>query len=505
MMKNYLLFIYVSAISIFPGFAQTITSQKGLTTVTFNVPEGKITIYLPDDIRSGDIISGTVSAEPGGKNAKQVQKKGDKLTRYFIDFNGQKIPVATAKKTVQYQIITTSASQLPLVLVNEMGNTAAVIDIPCTKNSQSISPAGADCKIPTHALTAAPLPIKGSFDGNSSNTNCTIGNQPATVLAESPRQSIIQFPENSMGNQNLQIREKGGQPCTQAVSGVQMELSTGKLNLVKGEKTYLKVRITGLQNLPDTARLDLFNVTPFVVTMQPADQMVITLVPDSMGTGIFERSFDIVSIKTGSFTVNVNLDLPEGKTPVFADVRKPAGGKRNEKVLTAGTRTALEIAMKKWADANTEGKNPIDFECSNCIQCIKSYTTESNAGDVGELGWGIITSFLSGGVKLAGGLLEKVKDIADKGGDIYKAIKDLIADGKIQVIGFAEKWCANNGNCQVTGIIVYDVATGCAEAEYRCRGNKLCCPFAETIYKMKYCFDKDGAVIAETISITITH
>lgn len=79
MMKNYLLFIYVSAISIFPGFAQTITSQKGLTTVTFNVPEGKITIYLPDDIRSGDIISGTVSAEPGGKNAKQVQKKGINL------------------------------------------------------------------------------------------------------------------------------------------------------------------------------------------------------------------------------------------------------------------------------------------------------------------------------------------------------------------------------------------------------------------------------------------
>ncbi|MBK8496948.1 MAG: hypothetical protein IPL50_19555 [Chitinophagaceae bacterium] len=254
-----------------------------------------------------------------------------------------------------------------------------------------------------------------------------------------------------MGIQNLQIREKGGQPCTQAVSGVQMELSTGKLNLVKGEKTYLKVRITGLQDLPDTARLDLFNVTPFVVTMHPADQMMITLVPDSMGTGTFERSFDIVSIKTGSFTVNVNLDLPEGKTPVFADVRKPAGGKRNEKVLTAGTRTALEIAILKWKGAITDGTYRADYECTNCIDCIKGYTTESNAADVGELGWGIITSFLSGGIKIAGGLLEKVKDVADKGGDIYKAIKELIDDGKIQVIGFKEKWCANNENCQVTG------------------------------------------------------
>lgn len=504
-MKNYLLFIYVSAISVCPVFAQTITSEKGLTTVTFNLPEGKIHIYLPDDIRSGDLISGTVSAEPGGKNAKQFQKNGNKLTSYFIDFIGQKIPVTIAKKPVQYQINTRATSQLPLGLLHETGNPAASVNIPCATNTETTSPAGTECKIPTHALTAAPLPVKGSFDGNSSNTNCTIGNLPATILAESPRQSVIQFPENSKGMQQVQIQEKGGQPCTQAVSGVDMQLSTGKLNLLKGEKTNLKIRITGLQDLPGTAKLELLNVTPTIVTMHPADQLVITLEPDSVVTGTFERSFDIVSVRSGSFTVNVHLVLPENNPPVFADVRKPAGGKRDEKVLTAGTRSALEIAMKKWADANTEGKNPVDFECPNCIQCIKSFTTESNAGDVGELGWGIITSFLSGGAKLAGGLLEKVKDVADKGGDIYKAIKELIDDGKIQVIGFKEKWCANNENCQVTGIIVYDVATGCAKAEYRCRGNKLCCPFAETVYKMNYCFDKDGAVIDETISIIITH
>ncbi|MFZ1371980.1 MAG: hypothetical protein WAR78_16465, partial [Ferruginibacter sp.] len=327
MMKNYLLLVYVSAISILPGFAQTITSQKGLTTVTFNVPEGKINIYLPDDIRSGDLISGTVATEPAGKNAKQVKNNAGKLAGYFIDFNGQKIPVTNAKTPVQFTIKSTSPSQIPLGLINDMGNKAATIDIPCTTKTQTTSPAGADCKIPSHALTAAPLPIKGSFDGNSSNTNCTIGNQPVTVLAESPRQSIIQFPENSTGKQNVQIQEKGGQPCTQAVSGVQMDLSTGKLNLLKGEKTYLTVRITGLQDLPDTARLDLTNVTPTIVTMQPADQLVITLVPDSLGTGTFERSFDIVSIKTGSFTVNVHLELPDVMlTPVPGDKNDAACG-----------------------------------------------------------------------------------------------------------------------------------------------------------------------------------
>ena len=44
--------------------AQTISSQKGLTTAAINTPQGTITIYLPDDIRPGDHISGTVSANP---------------------------------------------------------------------------------------------------------------------------------------------------------------------------------------------------------------------------------------------------------------------------------------------------------------------------------------------------------------------------------------------------------------------------------------------------------
>ncbi len=36
--------------------AQTLTVQKGLSTVEFNHPSGKVKVYLPDDIRVGDII-----------------------------------------------------------------------------------------------------------------------------------------------------------------------------------------------------------------------------------------------------------------------------------------------------------------------------------------------------------------------------------------------------------------------------------------------------------------
>ena len=87
MKKNYFLSILFFVVGIYSGFAQKISSEKGLTTATFQVPEGKIKIYLPDDLRTGDIISGTVVAEPDGKNEKQIKKNADKLVKYIIDFN----------------------------------------------------------------------------------------------------------------------------------------------------------------------------------------------------------------------------------------------------------------------------------------------------------------------------------------------------------------------------------------------------------------------------------
>jgi len=502
-MKKYcrvLLVALVTGIYVLP--AQTISSQKGLTTAVFNLPAGTIKIYLPDDIRAGDKITGKITTAPLGNNSKQTAKNLALLKRYTVEFNGQKYPVANA--VLQGNILNSNTGEVTLNILNNnaVAEGQIKVNVGAINNQQS---ATEDCKVPTHALCGSPLQITGPFDGDASNTKCSIGNNFLEILAESPRQCIVQYPEEGAGVRTLNVQENVRPNCSKNVKGVIMNIAAGNLNLLKGEKTYIDVEIKGLQNLTQPALLTLRNVTLDIVSMLPSNDISISLIADSSSNDRYIRRFDIHSLQSGNFAVDINLDLPDNPPPVFADVRKPAGGKHDEKVLTAGTRTALELAMKKWTQAQTEGDYPPDYECTNCIQCIKAYATEKNAADVGELGWGIITSFLSGGVKMAGGLLEKVKDIADKGGDIYKAIKELIDQGKIQVIGFKEKWCDNNANCQVTGIIVYDVATGCAEAEFRCRGNKLCCNIGETTYKMKYCFDEDGAVIDNTISITIKH
>jgi hypothetical protein len=168
--------------------------------------------------------------------------------------------------------------------------------------------------IPTHALAGDPLRIIGPFDGDMANTTCSLNNMPLLVLTESRRECNVQYPIDATGVRLLTVNENNGSQtpaCEQKISSVQMNISVGKLDLRKGQKTYINVSITGLQHLPDTAVLTLNNQTTDIVTMLPENNIRIPLAPDSVGTGIFNRRFDVLSLRTGSFTVVVNLDLPD--------------------------------------------------------------------------------------------------------------------------------------------------------------------------------------------------
>ncbi|MBC7873891.1 MAG: hypothetical protein H7Y01_07845, partial [Ferruginibacter sp.] len=290
--------------------AQTVSSQKGLTTAVFNLPTGTIKVRVPNDIRPGDKITGSVSAEPVGKNAKQIENNLAELKKYSIGFNGEKFQVDRANKLFQFLVQSDRPITSSLELLNVSGFKAAALTIPALQEKGQ-QPARGDCVIPTHALTASPLRIKGSFDGDASNTKCSLDNKPLEVLAKSGRECFVLYPADATGIKTLNLQENGKQICSRQVSGVQMEVSAGRLNLQKGDNTFIDVSITGLQHLPDTAVLTLINLTTGVVIMQPSNTIVIPLLPDSVGTGTFSRRFDIQSTRTGSFSVNVNLDLPE--------------------------------------------------------------------------------------------------------------------------------------------------------------------------------------------------
>lgn len=292
--------------------AQTISSQKGLTTAIFPTQYGTLKIYLPEDIRPGDIISGTIIAEPTGATAKQMQHNLTSLKSYSVSVNKESFTVSGRQKSILYKPEEKGGKDFGVFGIEIMCTNAA--GDATGKLTMSVRPRGEPvekCTIPSHVLTGYPFSIPGKFDGDASNTKCNLNNQPLEVLAESPRDCFVYCPPDAGGLQTIQVSERDEQKCSTQISGVDMQVTNGKLNLLKGEKTYIDVKITGLENLQSEATLRLINTTPATVKMLPSNEMVVQLFPDIVSSGIYEKRVDIQSIKAGSFSVDVNLDLPE--------------------------------------------------------------------------------------------------------------------------------------------------------------------------------------------------
>ena len=353
MKKNYLLLLLLFGAGLFSGYAQTISSQKGLTTAVFNLPAGTIKVYLPDDIRPGETISGTISAEPLGRNTKQLEKNLTELKKHTVSFNGENFSVNNTNTPFRTVINVSKPESGRLQLMNDVKTIEGeVVDVRIPNISRAAGPVV--CAIPAHALCAAPLRITGPFDGDASNTKCSLNNTSLEILAESPGQCIVSFPADAKGTQNLNIQEKNAQPCSKNISAVNMDVTAGKLNLLRGERTYIDVQITGLQGLTGLALLDVNNITTDIVSMQPANNLIIPLNPDSVGSGDFNRHFNLQSISNGAFTVNVNLNLPDAVKDVYTDIPKTDADNKTDKVPCKDLEEKVKAAGEALEKLKTE-------------------------------------------------------------------------------------------------------------------------------------------------------
>jgi len=383
MKKYYLLCLMLFAACTNRGFAQTISSQKGLTTAVFNLPAGIIKVYLPDDIRPGEMISGTIIAEAGGRNAKEVTKNLSDLKKYTVAFNAQKLAVSEAGKSFQCNISKAVQPKLLLNLIGGNGENAGFVNIEPAKKTKTAS-APAECKIPTHALTAAPLRITGPFDGNSSNTNCNVDGKPIEILAESPRQCVVSFPENAKGDRTIEVQENKQPACSKKISGVELNVTAGKTNLVKGEQTYFNVKLSGLRGLSDMALLRLDNITANTVTMQPANNLIVPLNPDSVGDGNYNGHFNIQSINNGSFTINVNLDLPDAAKDIYTDLPKTNSDTKTDTVPCKGQEEKVKAAEEALQKLNVEfagiasGITKLKYALLDCKEALKNALDDYN-------------------------------------------------------------------------------------------------------------------------------
>jgi len=328
-----------------------LTTGNGLQIATFDIAAGRITVRLPDDIRAGDTISGTVTAEPKGQTpeerAKNMSTMGD-----------QKIKIATAKKTdgtsdvnVEVPITATpspftcklppSSGGLGITLTSTGGTLSPgptqTVPIELVSLSlQSVAPLTV-VQLPTIGQTGRPIVITGPFDGKSSNTvfnffQAPLIHQPDLVyereiarnssplLAESPRKAVFEAPTNVTGPIEIKLKE-GDVETKGTYRNVGVNLTAPKTNLLKGEKTELKVEVTGLQGLKVPVPLIL--ECKGVITMVGGIYQPLVIQPSQVGAdGRYTTTRGITGVQSGGWeatatvvTTRFNVCLQDDTAP----------------------------------------------------------------------------------------------------------------------------------------------------------------------------------------------
>lgn len=276
-----------------------IKNEAGFVRATFASPKGTVTVILPDDVTSGDTISGTIFAD----------NKDFDFTTLQVDIgsaHGIAADLASPRRT--WSIPQTTEPRLSLTAWTTDG-----ISLGTTYLTVSPSkPKQPFFTIPSFARTASPIAIKGIYDGEAANTIVKAGEQVLPVVAESPRQTVALVPTVSIpGPTTFEVIENG-QHAKAPTRLLKVSLSTPKTTLQKKETVELKLVVEGISDLgKDTAPMIVVeNLTPKAIDLDGKVKHFLFAHPSKEGD--YEHSFLVTSLMAGSFSISATVDPGSG-------------------------------------------------------------------------------------------------------------------------------------------------------------------------------------------------
>jgi hypothetical protein len=356
-MRNLILLaggIFLSFVALAQKPATTaLRNERELSFVEFETGEGRVTAVLPSHVRMGDVISGTVLAEPQGKNERQLSKNAQLLNGYVIEMENEPSPAKKGRFTWKMPA-SVAGGVVGLVLKDNLGRILArqvfpVLDGPGTtpsgKEALEGFPAGfpvtdpvlkahpqahrpfaeGDAALPGYLRAGQNEKITGFFDGDSRNSVITLGGAELEVLAESPEGIFFAVPDTLSGRHTLGITEQN-KTFTGEVNIVNLSLSADKLTLTRGETTRVTIEVSGLDGLDSSLPLTLSNLTPGNITLKGGNEQQKTLDPKQAGpSGILRETAEVTATRSGAFSVLVTLGPPESQllrieTPVVGSL-----------------------------------------------------------------------------------------------------------------------------------------------------------------------------------------
>jgi len=324
-----------------PAPTYNIQTSGGLTVVTFNVAPGTISVNLPDDIRPGDLISGTLGGQPKGTTEAERADNLALLREFRINLSNRSGAEPTAVRWGDYATFNLDVAKEPPVKPLSVGLTRATgptlvqvtIHISRLPPGSIFGPAPAAIaaannarwgdfygvnengfRIPMTGQQGRPINIHGPFDGNSSNTKIDVewktkigpgGAGAIRPLAESPRKGVFELKTDFTGPVELRLNE-GGKIATAPHRNVGVQLSAPKTSLMRGEKTVVAIEISGLAGILKDVPLQL--ESKGVITMEGGSFQNLRIKPEEVKLdGRYTTKREITGVQAGGFGVTATV------------------------------------------------------------------------------------------------------------------------------------------------------------------------------------------------------
>jgi len=388
----------------------------GTVTLEMKTDKGSVRVILPDDIRAGDTITGTVSMSAPGNivEGEVVQIKtveGEVVATKKIDPSGNTPLTFSVPPGASSLVLSCTGKHIKdaIITVKSSPSTGTVPTQPGSFTPPRLGQTGRDISIP------------GNFDGNAANTSVNVGGKQLPVIAESPRKAVVQIPADTpTGPGNITIKENGpgNNSQTAPFNVVSLQMNADKLNLMKGEKTNLHVSVTGLEGLKDNSgniKLRVENVSPQTVslTFSPAFQQtgnagtLLTRAVDLDGGNTVTFTEQVTGVSPGAFTITATLFCPPNGNfgPATTSLKDQLGDIADQKdsaanAVNGNTKAIKKLRenaekLRKWAkdDFNEDG-TPKDKEDlikklkqeKEDLEEIKKSLSASNANAIAKIG-----------------------------------------------------------------------------------------------------------------------
>jgi hypothetical protein len=343
----------------------------GLHSSTFDTLHGRVVLTLGDDAALGDTLSGRVRLEPDGQDEETRTTNLEHLGGYTVLVAGQRLPASS--DAFQWKVPVSIGVSAAVGLLDEDGARVGETAVPL-RSAPGPDPYGFE--LPTLAQAGRPVSVSGPFGGDLGNTGVTVGGAEAPVLAESPRKLVALVPADVTGPAELVVTESGTSTRGE-VRVVGIRLSAPKVDLKRGERTTLTVRVSGLAGLKEPIPLEVVNLSPSRVRVSGGETQTITIPTEDVDeSGEYTWTTRLTGVAPGSFQITAflpDLARPAGppETPVVASGPEEGAAQEGETERPETEQSGNTLCVYRIDSIDDSSKCPRRYIRAGFQYCVK--------------------------------------------------------------------------------------------------------------------------------------